>query len=78
MAKKVVIDLMTEDPTRKARARTIAVNEVTGLQSVDYAGENGNMLEVIAERVDATRVVDKIRREANLQGAKLISVNDQN
>jgi len=45
---------------------------------VDYAGENGNMLEVIAERVDATRVVDKIRREANLQGAKLISVNDQN
>ncbi|KAL3740994.1 hypothetical protein ACJRO7_022156 [Eucalyptus globulus] len=78
MAKKVVIDLGTEDATRKAKARTIAVNEATGLKSADYAGERGNMLEVIAERIDAVRVVDRIRKEAKLQEAKLIRVVDQN
>ncbi|KAI6704731.1 hypothetical protein NL676_007693 [Syzygium grande] len=65
---------MTEDNTRKAKARTIAVNEATDVQSTRYVGERGNVLEVTAERIDVAKVVDKIRREANLRDAKLINV----
>ncbi|KAL3741005.1 hypothetical protein ACJRO7_022167 [Eucalyptus globulus] len=78
MARRVVIDLMTEDNTRKAKARTIATSAATDVISTRYVGERGTMLEVIAERIEADTVVGKIRKEAKLRDAKLISVGDQN
>jgi len=48
------------------------------LRSAGFAGDRGNLLEVIAEGIDAVTVVDKIRNEAKLREAKLMSVEDQN
>ncbi|KAI6704735.1 hypothetical protein NL676_007697 [Syzygium grande] len=72
--KKAVINLMTEDKKLKSKARTIAVAEAKGLKSVSFVGERGDLLEVIAEKIDTATVVDKIRRKSGLTKAWLMTV----
>ncbi|KAK3432296.1 hypothetical protein EUGRSUZ_E03827 [Eucalyptus grandis] len=70
MSQKILIDLKTRDGKRRAEARTIAAQEATGLKSAGFYEEHGDLLVVIAEKIDAVTVVDKIRK-AGLRDAKL-------
>lgn len=45
---------------------------------MSFVGERGDLLEVIAEKIDTATVVDKIRRKAGLTKAWLVSFGDQN
>lgn len=69
-----MINLMTGDQGRKAKAREIATSAADGVKFAAFVGERGDWLKVIAEEIDAVTVVDRIQRKAGLRDAKLISV----
>ncbi|KAL3740993.1 hypothetical protein ACJRO7_022155 [Eucalyptus globulus] len=77
MAVRVQIDLNTNDQKHRTTARTIATTAANGLRSVQFVGEGGRVLEVIAASIDAPKVVEKIRGNAGLRGANLIGVVEQ-
>ncbi|KAK3432311.1 hypothetical protein EUGRSUZ_E04203 [Eucalyptus grandis] len=77
MAVKVQIDLNTNDQRHRTTARTVAATAANGLRSVQFVGEGGGVLEVIAASIDAATVVENIRGNAGLRGAKLICVVEQ-
>ncbi|KAL3740995.1 hypothetical protein ACJRO7_022157 [Eucalyptus globulus] len=77
MAKKVLIDLKTKDKKQRAKARTIATDNATGLTFAGIKKEHGDLLVVIAAQIDEVTAVDNIRN-AGLKEAKLINVEQQN
>ncbi|KAI3434140.1 uncharacterized protein J3R85_006781 [Psidium guajava] len=77
MAKKILIDIKSRDAKRRAKARTIATDEATGLRYAGFNEEHGDFLVVIAERIDETTAVEKIRN-AGMRDAELKEVKIQN
>ncbi|KAK3432297.1 hypothetical protein EUGRSUZ_E03826 [Eucalyptus grandis] len=77
MALKVQIDLNTNKQRHRNTAHTIATTAANGLRSVQFVGEGGGVLEVVAASIDAAGVVENIRGNAGLKGAKLICVVQQ-